>query len=161
MADASTKVGTTTQIVHIGSGTSLAANAINPSSDVSTALSSTNLAKYPRADVQLYVQHTTSMSSASQAIYLYRRDLNFDGSNDEPVPNTATNTLYKAKFMGAFIAQPASVTSNSHSSAMQVTDVPLPGNCECEFYIENGTNASILAGWTLKVIPKTDVGSTT
>ena len=160
MADASTKIGTTTQLVHIGSGTSLAANAINPSSDVSVALTSTNLAMYPRADVQLYIQNTTSMSSASQAIFLYRRDLNFDGTNYEPVPVTATNTLYKAKFMGAFIAQPASVTSNSHSSAMQIVDVPLPGNCQCEFYIENATNASILAGWTLKVLPKTDVGAT-
>jgi hypothetical protein len=63
--------------------------------------------------------------------------------------------------MGAFIAQPQSVTSNSHSLYMQVNDVPLPGNCQCEFYIENGTNASVLAGWTLKVIPKTDVGATT
>lgn len=160
MADASVKVGTTTQIVHIGSGTSLAANAISPSSDVSTALTSTNLATYPLADVQLYVQHTTSMSSASAAIYLYRRDLNFDGTNDEPIPSSATNALYKAKFMGAFIAQPQSVTSNSHSLAMQITDVPLPGNCQCEFYVENGTNAAILAGWTLKVIPKTYVGAT-
>jgi hypothetical protein len=160
MPDASSKIGTTTQIVHIGSGASLAAGAISGTADISTALTSTNLALYPRADVQLLVRHTTSMSSASQAIYLYRRDLNFDSTNDEPIPNTATNTLYKAKFMGAFIAQPASVTSNSHSSAMQVTDVPLPGNCQCEFYIENGTNANILAGWTLKVLPKTDVGAT-
>ena len=160
MADASIKVGTTTQIVHIGSGTSLAANAFMPSTDVSVALTSTNLALYPRADVALYVQHTATMSSASQAIYLYRRDLNFDGTGDEPVPNSATATLYKAKFMGAFIAQPQSATSNSHSSYMQVTDVPLPGNAQCEFYIENGTNTSILAGWTLKVTPKTDVGAT-
>jgi len=160
MADASIKVGTTTQIVHVGSGTSLAANAFMPSSDVSTALTSTNLALYPRADIQLFIKHTATMSSASQSVYLYRRDLNFDGTGDEPVPNSATNTLYKAKFIGAFTAQPQSATSNSHSSYMQIVDVPLPGNCECEFYIENGTNTSILAGWTLKVLPKTDVGAT-
>lgn len=144
----------TTQITHIGSGTSLAAGAISPSSDVSTALSSTNLARYPKADLQLKVQHTTSMSSASAAIVLYRRDLNFDSTNDEPIPSTATNTLYKAKFMGVFTAQPSSVTSNSHTLYMQLNDVPLAD--ECEFYIENATNAPILAGWTLKVVPKTD-----
>lgn len=161
MPDASAKIGTTTQIVHIGSGASMAAGAMSGSADISTALTSTNLAMYPRADVQLFIQHTASMSSASQALFLYRRDLNFDGTNDEPIPNTVTNTLYRAKYMGPFVAQPASVTSNSHSSAMQITDVPLPGNCQCEFFVENGTNAAILAGWTLKVIPKTDVGATT
>ena len=153
MAATTASVVYTTQIVHISNGTSLAANAISPSTDPTVVLSSTNLARYPNADIQLKIQHTTSMSSASNAIYLYRRDMDFDSTNDEPVPNTATNALYKAKFMGAFICQPQSVTSNSHTLYMQLNDVPLADSCE--FYIENGTNATIAAGWTLKVIPKT------
>lgn len=158
MADASIKLAYSTQITHIGSGTSLAAGAINPSSDVSTALSSTNLAKYPRADIQFYCQHTATMSSASAFVTLYRRDLNFDGTNDEPVPVTTTNNLYKAKVVGALILQPQSATSNSWSQYAQITDVPLSD--ECEFYIGNDTNTSLLAGWTLKIKPKTDVAAT-
>lgn len=158
MPDASVKLTYSTQITHIGSGASMAAGAMSASSDISTALSSTNLSRYPRADVQLYFQHTATMSSASAFVTLYRRDLNFDGANDEPIPTTATATLYKAKYAGTFIVQPQSATSASYSQYAQITDVPLSDGCE--FYIENTSNTSLLAGWTLKVVPKTDVGAT-
>lgn len=159
MADASVKtVYSTAAITHVGSGEQLTAGAMMASSATSVALSSTNMGRYPRADIVLTYSHTTSMSSASAATYLYRRDMNVDGTGDEPYPETATNVLYKNKFMGAFIAKPQSATSNSHVQYLQLTDVPLSDNCE--FYIENGTNATILAGWTLKVLPKTDTGAT-
>jgi hypothetical protein len=155
MADASTKVTTSTQITHIGSGTSLAAAAINPSSDVSVALSGTgNLARYPRADVALMIAATASIASTSTNLYLYRRDLNIDGTSDETVP-AASN---KQKFMGAFQVQAATTVSTTHYC--QLTDVPLPGAGDCEFYVENGLGVNVVVGWTLKVTPKTDVGAT-
>lgn len=148
------QVTTSTQIVHIGSGTSLAAGAINPSSDVSVALSGTgNLNRYPRADIALFIAPTASIASTSTAIYLYRRDLNFDGTNDEDTPGTSN----KNKFVGAFFASATTTANTSHY--MQITDVPLPGAGDCEFYIENGLNANIPVGWTLKVTPKGDVYS--
>lgn len=155
MADASTKVTTSTQIVHIGSGTSLAAAAFNPSSDVSTALSFTgNLTRYPRCDAVLRIAPTASIASTSTNIYLYRRDLNIDSTNDETEPGASN----QQKFMGAFQAAAATTVSTTHY--MQLTDVPLPGAGDCEFYISNGLAVNIPIGWTLKITPKTDVGAT-
>lgn len=155
MADASVKITTSTQITHIGSGTSLAAGAINPASDVSTALSGTgNLARYPRCDVQIMVAPTASIASTSTAIYLYRRDLNFDSTNDETVPGSSN----KRKFAGAAVLNAATTVSTTHY--LQITDVELPAPGDCEFYLENGLGVNIPAGWTLKIIPKTDVGAT-
>lgn len=155
MADPTTKITTSTQIVHIGSGTSLAANAFNPASDISTALSFTgNLAKYPRADVVLKIAPTASIASASTNIYLYRRDINIDGTNDESVPGASN----KQHFVGAFQASAATTVSTTHF--MQISDVDLPQSADCEFYIENGLGVNIPIGWTLKVTPKSDVGAT-
>lgn len=157
MADASTKVSTTTQITHIGSGTSLASGGtINPSSDVSTALSFTgNLNRYPRCDAALMITATASIASTSTNVYLYRRDLNFDGTNDETAPGSSN----KNKYMGVFVVQAATTVSTTHYA--QITDVLLPGAGDCEFYIENALGVNIPAGWTLKITPKTDVGATT
>lgn len=155
MADASVKVTTSTQITHIGSGTSLAPSAISPASDVSTALSGTgNLARYPRCDVQIMVAPTASIASTSTAIYLYRRDLNFDGTNDE----TAVGASNKRKFVGSATLNAATTASTTHY--LQIDDVPLPSPGDCEFALENGLGVNIPAGWTLKIIPKTDVGAT-
>ncbi len=155
MADATTKVTTSTQVTHIGNGTSLAPAAMSPASDVSVALDGTNnLARYPRCDVVLMIAPTASIASTSTAIGLYRRDLNIDGTSDEPVPATSN----KQKFMGAF--QASASTTASTTQYLQLTDVPLPGAGDCEFYIGNDLGVNIPAGWTLKVKPKADVGAT-
>lgn len=139
-----------TQITHIGSGTSLAAAAMSPSSDVSTALSSTNLGRYPLADLALFISNTASVNSASNTILVYRRDLNIDGTNDEPVPSTAA-PAFRPHMVGIVTVPPFTAASTSYH---QLTDVPLSD--QCEFYIENKLNTVIAAGWTLKVTPKTD-----
>ena len=155
MADASVKITTSSQITHIGSGTSLAPAAFNPASDVSTALSFTgNLNRYPRCDVTLMIAPTASIALASSNLYLYRRDLNFDGTNDATVPGASN----KQTFMGVFQASAATTVSTTHY--MQITDVPLPGAGDCEFYVENALGVNIPVGWVLKVAPKTDVGAT-
>ena len=159
MADASTKVAySSAAITHVGSGASMAATALSAASDVSTALSSTNLGRYPRADIALMFTHTASMAPTSSSLYLYRRDLNFDGTSDDPVLSTVAANLYKAKFVGLFGAVPYSAASTTYTQTMMIPDIPMTD--QCEFYIENGTNTSILAGWTLKITPKTDVGAT-
>jgi len=156
MADASTKVTTTTQITHIGSGASLAAATISGSADVSTALSGTgNCNRYPTADVALMITATASIALASSAVYLYRRDINIDSTNDEAVPNVSN----KKHFAGAFQIPAATTASTTHY--VQITDVDLPSPGDCEFYIENGLAVNILAGWTLKITPKTLYGATT
>lgn len=155
MADASTKVSTTTQLTHIGSGASLAPAALSGSADVSVALVGTgNLSRYPRADITLMIAPTASIASTSTFVYLYRRDINVDGTNDEKVPDASN----KQHYMGTFQVPAATTVNTTHY--IQITDVPLPGAGDCEFYIENALGANVPAGWTLKVTPKTDVDAT-
>jgi hypothetical protein len=155
MADASVKVTTSTQITHIGSGASMAANVFSGSADISTALAGTgNLARYPRADVVLMIAPTASIALASTNLFLYRRDINIDGTNDSPIPGTSNKT----KFVGAF--QAAAAITVSTTQYLEITDVDLGPPGDCEFYVENGLGVNVPAGWTLKVTPKTDVGAT-
>ncbi len=141
-----------TQITHIGSGASMAAGVMSASTDVSTALSSTNLARYDRADLAIQVSATASINSASSSFVVYRRDMNFNGSSDEPVPGTATASTWRPHLVGVVVLPFGSNASGVYDSL--VTDVPLTD--QCEFYIENTLNTAIAAGWTIKVTPKSD-----
>jgi hypothetical protein len=162
MAATTASVVVLTPITHVSSGAAMAAGALSGTADVSAGtIGSANTGRYPSADIALTFSHTTSLSSASNALYLYRRDLNVDGTADEPVPGSAyaTNSTispsyYKSKFVGAFVANAVSLTGSTYSQTLQMSDVPLPTG-DVEFYLENGTNAALLAGWTLKVTPKT------
>jgi hypothetical protein len=143
---------TTSQITHIGNGSSVAAGAMSASTDTSTALTTTNMNGWPFCDLQLTVSCSTSISSASNYIVVHRRDIDVDGTNDEPVPATATTTLWN-KPVGVF---PIQATSTSVASkTYNICDVPLPATGKCEFYLENKLNVAMAAGWLLKVIPKT------
>jgi hypothetical protein len=149
MAATTTSIAYSTQVTHIGSGASIAAAGYSISNDVSVALVGTgNLARYPLADVSLFVAPTASVALASNYVTLFRRDMNHDGTSDDPIP-AASN---EAKFMGTFILSATTTASTSHY--MQLTDVTLPGG-DCEFYIKNTLGVNIPAGWTLKVTPKT------
>lgn len=156
MADATTKVTTSTQITHVSSGASIAAAGFSGSADVSAALLSFtgNLNRYPRCDVTLTVAPTASIAAASTNIYLYRRDMNIDGTADEPIPGASN----KQHYVGSF--QLSAATTASTTQTMQITDVPLPGAGDCEFYIESGLGVNTPAGWVMKVTPKSDVGAT-
>ena len=152
MAATNRSVVYSTQITHIGSGASMAAGVMSASTDVSTALASTNLGRYDRADVALFLSATGSVSSASNIVILYRRDINFDSTNDEPTLGTiATNAAYSAHFCAAV---PIPAWSSASTGYFNVLDVPISD--QCEFFIQNNTNTGIGLGWTLKVTPKTD-----
>ena len=151
MADASTKVVTTTQIAHVSAGASIAAAAF--SATIDTALTSTNCKNWPRCDLTMMYAPASTTAATLLTIPCFRRDINIDGTADEAIPTSIT----QAHFVGNFVLS-ASTSTGSHY--MNIVDVPLPGNTDCEFYVENLTNTTILAGWTLKVLPKTDVGAT-
>lgn len=156
MADASNKVTTLTQVTHIGSGASMSAGAFSTSNDVSTALARTgNLGTYPMCEVQIKVQGTASINSTSQMLYLYRRDINIDGTSDETVPGTSN----KQHLMSQVMVPAGTATSWTHY--VNVDRVPLPAAGDCEFYLESALGVNITAGWSLKVTPKTNYGATT
>lgn len=155
MADASAKVFHGASIAHIGSGTSMAATAINAAS-ISTALTSTNLSSYPRADLVLTLVNTTTTSSTAMNIPIYRRDLDVGGIST--ADDAAPAALNSNKWVGSFNI-PASASGTYTMTAM---DINLPGgNAGCEFYLQNNLTPTVNAGWTLTVIPKTDIGATT
>lgn len=156
MADASTKVTTSTQITHIGSGASIAAGAFSGSADVSTSLARAgNLGAYPRCEIQIKVQGTASINSTSQNLHLYRRDINIDGTSDETVPGSSNKQHHVATM------QVPAGTAASWTHFINVDNVPLPAAADCEFYLESALGVNITAGWSLKVTPKTNYGATT
>ena len=151
MADASTTVVSSTQIAHVSNGASIAAAGF--STTIDTALTSTNMKKWPRCDATLYVTQASTTATTLMSIPLFRRDINIDGTMDEGIPTSST----QAHYVGSFIL-PASTAA---SAVMNINDIPLPATTDCEFYISNALTNLISAGWTLKITPKTDVGSTT
>ena len=148
-----------TQITHIGSGASIAAAGLSGSGDISVALvGSGNLARYPLADAELTYSRSANQGSASNWITLYRRDINSaGGSVDDPIPQTTGSINYLHKYVGAFVAQSNSATA-SQTITLTCRDIPLTGD-DCEFYIENSTGINMLAGWTLKITPKSFAGA--
>ena len=82
-------VGYGSQITHIGSGAAMAAGVVSASTDISTALDSTNLLRYDRADLAFKISCTAAVSASAATVLVYRRDMNFDSTNDEPALSTA------------------------------------------------------------------------
>jgi len=153
MADASTVVASSTQIAYVGSGASIAAAAFSVSTDISTALTSTNMKRWPRCDLTLMISQASSTASTLMQIPCFRRDINVDGTADEPIPIAGSQPHYVGSFI---LVNSASTTVQT----MNLVDIPLPATTDCEFYISNALTNLISAGWTLKVTPKTDVGAT-
>lgn len=151
MAATNRSIISTTQIVHVGSGASMATLIMSASADISTALTSANCNNWDRADLAIKISNTASVSSASNFILVYRRDKNIDGANHEPVPSTATSTAWSNHLVGAIQIPPYSVASTTY---VNLTDVPM--TFDCEFYLENRLNTAVGLGWTIKVTPKTD-----
>ena len=143
MAATTASVVFSTQITHIGSGTSLASTAVNPSSDSSVALvGSTNLGRYPQADILLSIVPTAAVVSTSNSIYLYKQD-----SGENPPGASA-----KSRFVGAFqVNVTATTATQTHVLVCENVDISAG---DCQFYIENGLSVNIPAGWVLKVTPK-------
>jgi hypothetical protein len=132
------------------SGTvNLASNSFNASTEVTSQASGSN-SFYPLADLYFTGSFSTSISSASNLMNIYRRDKSIDGSHDAPQPQSAA-PAYSAIGVGGFIVPP--FTAGSISCALFLPDVPLSD--QYEFYLENKTNAILLSGYVVKVRPKT------
>ena len=107
-----------------------------------TALTQTDYC--PLGDATLDITYT-SAPTAGDAIHLYRRDLNFDGTNDAVTPDAN----FKHTYMGSFALDPAA-TRQYHT----LTDIPLV--IDQEFYIEFDvtTHSTATNSTTVKVTPK-------
>lgn len=141
--------------VTVASSTATVAVAdVSGTASVVTNLSSANHSNYPYGRAVLTFSGTNSISSASTLIYLYRRDINVNGTADTPELSTATNSYYMQKYVGAFVAK---ATSASFTTNQELTVDDIPLSKDCEFYVEDRLNIPIGGGWVLKMIPKTFV----
>lgn len=102
---------------------------------------------YTSVDLALTGTMAASIASNSNFFSVYARALDIDGTNDAPVPSASL----KAKFVGnlQFAGSSASGAQSAFLEDVQTSWEPV------EFYIENNTNATLNAGWTLKATPKT------
>lgn len=136
------------QVTAISSTATCASNGFSQQAEA-TSLSSAQTGNYPMADAAIFASFSTSVSSATNTLVLYRRDLNIDGANDAPIPQSAA-PAYSAIVVGAVAVPPYTAASSGY---FFIPNIPLAG--DCEFYLQNNTNASIPAGFTLKITPKT------
>lgn len=137
-----------TQASAITGSAAIASNGFSLSTEVNS-MSSTQHSNYPQADAVLFASFTASVSSASNVVVLYRRDLNIDGTNDAPQPQSAA-PAYSNVPVGQFIIPPFTAASTGY---FPCPDVPL--SSACEFYIENRTSTGIASTYTVKMTPKT------
>lgn len=110
-------------------------------------LASSQHSNYTSVDLVLTGTMAASIASNSNFFSVYARALNIDGTNDASVPSSSL----KAKFVGNF--QFAGSSASAAQTAF-LEDVQT-SYADTEFYVENNTNATLNAGWTLKATPKT------
>lgn len=132
-----------TQVTLEASGASAASSVIVAAND--GALSSSNHSNYPVADAVLTCDFGAAIA-AGTCIYLYRQDLNIDGTADAPVPAST----YEHQLVGIF-----PLPSGASASATYPANGDIPLSKECQFSIKNGTAQNLSAGWVLKITPKT------
>lgn len=99
---------------------------------------------FPLADFALNCDFGAAVNGTS-VIRLYRHALNIQGTNDPPVPATT----YKHLHVGNFVIP----SGTSATGWYPLTDVPLIA--DQQYYIENGSDQNLSAGWKLYAIPKT------
>lgn len=138
------------QVTAISTTANCASNGFNGSAEV-TSLSSTQTGKYPLADAAIFASFSTSVSSNSNLLVVYRRDLNIDGANDSPQPQSAA-PAYSNIQVGVVTVPPSTAATSYY---LTLPNIQLPAGSDCEFYVENKTNSTIPSGFTLKITPKT------
>lgn len=101
-------------------------------------------ANYPDAQFVLSASFASAPTKGG-ILALYARPLNIDGTSDAEVPDASLPVW----FVGNFFLNNVTTTQNMALLAFDLPD-------EAEYYIHNVSAAqNVLAGWTLKVQPRT------
>lgn len=135
--------GTLAQVTLQSSGASASSGAIITGGTLATSMHS----NYTSVDLVLTGSMAASIASASNYFSVYARNLDIDGTNDAPTPGAS----FKGKFVGT-VAFAGSAGAGTQTGLLE--DVPTSWS-PIEFFVENLTNATMNAGWTLKATPKT------
>lgn len=125
------------------SGASCASDVIIAAND--DTLESGVHSNFPWADFVLACAFGGSVA-AGKFIRLYRQNLNIDTTNDAPVPAAG----HERVLLGSFVIPEGAAGTGWY---YPLTDIPLIA--DQQYYLENKTDQSIGAAWTLKATPKT------
>lgn len=126
------------------SGASATSNAIVSGGTLATSAHS----NYTSVDLVLTGTMAGSIASNANFFSVYARSLGIDGAADAPTPGAS----FRAKYVGQIQFAGSSASGGQTSLIENVPTSPLGS---VEFFIENSTNATLNAGWTLKATPKT------
>lgn len=143
--DAIFKYGTQDKI-SVASTASVADGSKSVAGDVDSTWSNTDDA--PIATYVLEATFATAPDTRS-AVSLFARLLDFEGTNDMPIPDTNYDGIY----LGAFVLD--NVTTAQY---LVLPDAPIPSaetSQVIEFYIQNDGGQTLSAGWDLWLTPKT------
>lgn len=113
----------------------------------------TNDDDYSLADVVLKFQYPSGTLASPPIVNLRLRKMNVDSTNDEPVPD-GLSSAYPGHLVGTFVGDQ---NLGSTTDTYLTIEIHLPNAYTSqvyEFYIENQTDVTMTAGWTLKVTPK-------
>lgn len=148
--DAIYKYGTQDTVTVAGGTSAVTDTSFSASGDVVSG-GWTNDDDAPLAMFVLTFQYPSG-TIVADGIHLYARLMNVDGTADEPQPDSG----WKQHYLGTFVTDTgqAATTDTSYTLGM----VPLPSAYTSqvyEFYVENQSDVTMTAGWTLKVTPIT------
>ena len=132
------------------SGASIAAGAVGQADDANYVLS-TDAANWPDAEFVLTATFATAPTEG-RAVNLLARPLNIDGTNDAPVPEAGRPTHY----VGSFIVD--NTTSTQYLNLQGIVAYDLPR--EADYYLHNGADQAVSAGWKLVVTPRNVIPAT-
>lgn len=150
MAAGDPKVAVGTAKTLEASGASISAAAVVQANDASYSLSA-DAASWPDAEFVLTCAFSTAPTEG-RSINLLARPLNIDGTNDAPVPEAARPTHY----VGSFVVD--NTTSTQYLNLQGIVAYDLPR--EADYYLHNGADQAVSAGWKLVVTPRNVIPST-
>lgn len=132
------------------SGASITAAAVVQANDASYSLSA-DAANWPDAEFVLTCAFGTPPTEG-RSINLLARLLDIDGTNDASVPEATRPGHY----VGSFIVDNTASTQYLHLQGIVAYDLPLLA----DYYLHNGTDQTLSAGWKLVVRPRNVIPST-
>lgn len=134
---------TLAQVTLQSSGASAASTAMVTAGTLATSMHS----NYSSVDLVLTGTMAASVASTTNYFMVYARELDVDGTKDVSSPGAS----FKHRNVG--ILQISGSSASGEQTAI-LLNVPTHYT-DVEFFIENLSNSSLNAGWTLKATPKT------
>lgn len=142
-----------TTVTIVGGTASVADSAFSVAGDVVSGNWINSLNAREMAMVAFFDWNTTA-PDANSSVNLYARPMNIDSTNDGDIPDAN----FQHNFIGSF---PVNDVLTNQYIELASLGVPTGKNsAEFQFYIENKTGETLVAGWTLKLTPKAMTPST-